>query len=151
MPLQAATVAVMQAAPPTALAVEPDEVLADPVLEARARDISKELRCVVCQNQSIDDSNAELAKDLRIIVRERLVAGDDDQAVLDYLVDRYGDFVLYDPPFNARTYLIWLVPVGLAVLALVVLSLLWRRAQVRGDEEADGDLQRKAAAFLQEE
>lgn len=97
-------------------AVLPDEQLADPVLEARAREISKELRCVVCQNQSIDDSDATLAHDLRVIVREQLVAGKSNEEVKSYLVDRYGHYVLLRPPFNAETWLLWLGP--LLVLAL---------------------------------
>ena len=99
-----------------ALAVQPDEVLKDPVLEHRAREISSGLRCLVCQNQSIDDSDAQLAKDLRLLVRERLVAGDSDQAVRDYLVQRYGEFVLLKPTFKAHNLLLWLTPV--LVLAL---------------------------------
>jgi cytochrome c-type biogenesis protein CcmH len=91
-------------------AVLPDEMLTDLVLEARARDISKNLRCLVCQNQSIDDSDADLARDLRIIVRERLVAGDSDGAVIGFVVDRYGDFVLLNPPFKASTYVLWIGP-----------------------------------------
>jgi cytochrome c-type biogenesis protein CcmH len=89
------------AAPAPAWAVNPSEVLADKVLETRARDISKELRCLVCQNQSIDDSDADLARDLRVLVRDRLVAGDTDQAVIEYVVSRYGDFVLLRPPVKA--------------------------------------------------
>lgn len=100
-------------------AVEPDEILEDPALEARARNLSLELRCLVCQNQSIDDSNAPLARDLRIIVRERLKAGDSDQEVLNFIVSRYGEFVLLRPPFNARTLLLWLTP------ALALLAALW--------------------------
>lgn len=104
-----------------ALAVEPDEILPDPKLEARARDISAELRCLVCQNQSIDDSNAPLAKDLRLLVRERLKAGDSDRQVHDYVVARYGDFVLLKPPFGLSTLLLWLAPLlGLAAAALAV-------------------------------
>lgn len=93
-----------------AAAVEPDEMLDDPVLEERAREISKSLRCLVCQNQSIDDSNAELARDLRVLVRERLVAGDTDAEVIDYVVARYGEFVLLKPPFSARNALLWASP-----------------------------------------
>ncbi len=93
-----------------AFAVEPSEMLKDPVLEARARSISRELRCLVCQNQSIDESNADLAHDLRLIVRERLTAGDSDDQVKAYLVARYGDFVLLDPPFKAKTLLLWCGP-----------------------------------------
>jgi cytochrome c-type biogenesis protein CcmH len=100
----------------TARAVTPDEQLADPKLEARARALSQELRCVVCQNQSIDDSAAPLAHDLRMILRERLAAGDSDKQAVDYLVRRYGDFVLLRPPFQADTVALWLGP--LAVLLL---------------------------------
>jgi cytochrome c-type biogenesis protein CcmH len=101
-------------------AVEPDEVLADPALEARARTISQELRCLVCQNQSIDDSNAALAKDLRLIVRERLRAGDSDAAVLAFVEARYGEFVLLRPKLNAHTLLLWLAPLLLLVATAVV-------------------------------
>ena len=95
-----------------AFAVEPDEVLSDPVLEVRARALSKELRCMVCQNQSIDDSEAPLARDLRILVRERLQAGDSDRQVIDFLVARYGEFVLLRPRFSSHTALLWLGPAG---------------------------------------
>lgn len=105
----AVLVAVLLAGP--ALAVLPDERLADPVLESRARDISRNLRCLVCQNQSIDESEADLARDLRLLVRERLVAGDSDAEVVDFLVDRYGDYVLLKPPFKASTALLWGAPV----------------------------------------
>ena len=103
-------------------AVEPNEMLKDPALEARARTISQEIRCVVCQNQSIDDSNAEIAHDLRVIVRERLLAGDTDRQVKDYLTARYGDYLLLDPPFRAKTLVLWLGPglillIGIAVIA----------------------------------
>ncbi len=98
--------ALLIAAP--ALAVQPDEMLADPALEARARAISKEVRCLVCRNESIDDSNAELARDLRLLVRERLTAGDSDAEVLGYLVERYGEFVLLKPIFSAANALLWL-------------------------------------------
>ena len=93
-----------------AQAVEPSERLADSALETRARALSKELRCLVCQNQSIDESNADLAHDLRVLLRQRLVAGDTDQQVLDYIAARYGMFVLLDPPFEPVTYLLWLAP-----------------------------------------
>ncbi len=91
-------------------AVEPGEVLKDPALEARARALSAELRCMVCQNQSIDDSEAPLAADIRVLLRQRLVAGDTDQQVTDYLVDRYGEFILLKPPFNWHTLILWAVP-----------------------------------------
>ncbi|MCH7806762.1 MAG: cytochrome c-type biogenesis protein CcmH [Proteobacteria bacterium] len=93
-----------------AWAVEPDEQLDDPVLEERARDISQQLRCVVCQNQSIDESTAPLARDLRLIIRERLVAGDSNKEVVTFVVDRYGDFVLLRPPFQGDTYVLWFGP-----------------------------------------
>lgn len=113
-----------------AFAVEPDEILDDPVLEARARALSAELRCVVCQNESIDSSNASVARDLRILVRERLVAGDTDAEVLDHVVARYGDFVLFRPPWKPVTYALWLGPalVGLIGFVAVVLVLARRRA-----------------------
>ena len=105
-----------------ALAVQPDEVLDDSALEARARAISAELRCLVCQNQSIDDSDAPLARDLRILVRERLQAGDSDGEVRSYLVDRYGEFVLLRPTFSARNLFLWLTPlVALALGAFLAL------------------------------
>ena len=114
-----------------AAAVEPGEMLADPVLERRARDISKNLRCLVCQNQSIDDSNAGLARDLRILVRERLVLGDSDTAVIRYIVDRYGDYVLLDPPFKGSTYVLWIGPgVIFACGAFAVFLFLRRRRTV---------------------
>ena len=101
-----------------AQAVMPDEMLKDPVLESRAREISQNLRCLVCQNQSIDDSNAPLAKDLRVIVRERLTAGDSNEQVVGYVVRRYGNYVLLKPPFQGDTALLWLLPFILMVLAL---------------------------------
>jgi cytochrome c-type biogenesis protein CcmH len=122
-----------------AFAVQPDEVLKDPALEARAREISKELRCLVCQNQSIDDSNAALARDLRVLVRERLVAGDDDGSVLSYITARYGDYVLLRPPFKASTYVLWIGPVVVLLLGGLGAALFLRgrnRAARAGDTEA---------------
>ena len=111
-----------------AFAVQPDEVLKDPALERRARDISSELRCLVCQNQSIDDSDAPLAKDLRIVVRDRLQAGDSDRQVRDFVVQRYGEFVLLKPAFGLHTALLWLGPVlVLSVGAAGLLLTLSRR------------------------
>jgi cytochrome c-type biogenesis protein CcmH len=95
---------------PIAYAVQPDEIMSDPAREARARDLSRELRCMVCQNQSIDDSEAPLARDLRLLVRERIAAGDSDAQVLDFLVARYGEFVLLKPRLEPHTYLLWLLP-----------------------------------------
>jgi cytochrome c-type biogenesis protein CcmH len=94
----------------SAHAVQPDEIMSDPVKETRARDLSRELRCMVCQNQSIDDSEAPLARDLRLLVRERIAAGDSNSQVLDFLVARYGEFVLLKPRFEQQTLLLWLVP-----------------------------------------
>ena len=110
-----------------ALAVEPSEVLDDPVLESRAREISKGLRCLVCQNQSIDDSDASLARDLRVLVRERLTAGDSDQAVVDYVVSRYGDFVLLRPPLKMSTVVLWAGPGVIALLGLIAFIAFLRR------------------------
>ena len=115
-----------------AFAVNPDEVLTDPALEARARTLSSQLRCMVCQNQSIDDSDAPLARDLRILVRERLVAGDDDKAVVDFVVARYGDFVLLRPPFNARTLLLWGAPF---LILFAGVAFVWRCGRQRMGEE----------------
>ena len=121
---------------PAAYAVQPDEIMADPGKEARARDLSRELRCMVCQNQSIDDSEAPLARDLRLLVRERIAAGDSDNQVIDFLVARYGEFVLLKPRFNPHTLLLWLLP----PLALVGGGLaLWtynRRRVIVGTEAA---------------
>ncbi len=108
-------------------AVEPDEVLPDPTLEARARTISEGLRCLVCQNQSIDDSEAPLAKDLRILVRERLKAGDSDQQVIDFIVSRYGEFVLLKPRFEAHTLLLWFATPAVFLLAILLIALAYRR------------------------
>ncbi|MBT5108002.1 MAG: cytochrome c-type biogenesis protein CcmH [Rhodospirillaceae bacterium] len=108
-------------------AVQPDERLADPVLEARARDLSKGIRCLVCQNQSIDDSNADLARDLRILLRERLTAGDSDKQILDFLVARYGDFVLLKPPMKASTYALWFGPLAVFIGAVIGLVVFFRR------------------------
>jgi cytochrome c-type biogenesis protein CcmH len=115
-----------------ALAVQPDEVLSDPALEARARVLSKELRCMVCQNQSIDDSDAPLARDLRILVRERLQAGDSDAQVIDFLVARYGEFVLLKPRLSWHTALLWLGPAAVLLIGAFGLLLVARRYRGRG-------------------
>jgi cytochrome c-type biogenesis protein CcmH len=116
-----------------ALAVQPDEILADPALESRARALSSELRCMVCQNQSIDDSDAPLARDLRILVRERLQAGDSDKKVLDFLAARYGEFVLLKPRFSERTAFLWLAPaVILLIGGITVLLASQRKRAVHG-------------------
>jgi cytochrome c-type biogenesis protein CcmH len=125
-------------ATPAAAAVDPAEMLADPALEARAREIGKELRCLVCQNQSIDDSDADLARDLRQVVRERLLAGDSDAEVLRWIEDRYGAFVLLRPPVEPATWLLWFGPPALLVTAAIGIVLLRRRgAPARGPAELD--------------
>ncbi len=134
-------------------AVEPGEMLKDPALEARARKISQELRCVVCQNQSIDDSNAPLAHDLRVIVRERLAAGDGDAQVLAFVEARYGEFVLLRPRFKLQTLLLWLTP--LLLLAGAVL-FLWRArrqlpAAVSAPPPLSADEQRRLDALLRQD
>jgi cytochrome c-type biogenesis protein CcmH len=110
-----------------AFAVQPDEMLKDPALEARARTLSRELRCMVCQNETIDDSDAPLARDLRLLVRERLKAGDSDRQVLDFLVARYGEFVLLKPPLSEHTLLLWLAPLLVLMLGGVAILIGWRR------------------------
>ena len=122
-----ATALVMAIGGPSVQAVEPSERLADPALETRARTLSKELRCLVCQNQSIDESNADLAHDLRVVLRQRLVAGDTDRQIRDYVSARYGIFVLLDPPFAPVTYLLWLTPPLLVLGAGTLLLIRARR------------------------
>ena len=114
-------------APTAALAVEPDEILKNPQLEARARHLSEELRCMVCQNQSIDDSAAPLARDLRLLVRERLTAGDSDHEVLNYLVARYGEFVLLKPRFELQNLLLWGLPPFALLAGMIALFVTARR------------------------
>ena len=118
-------------------AVQPDEIMSDPAREARARDLSRELRCMVCQNQSIDDSEAPLAKDLRLLVRERIAAGDSDAQVIDFLVARYGEFVLLKPRLNSHTWLLW----SLTPLALLAGGIaLWMHGRRRGRSGAEQDI-----------
>jgi len=124
--LFAVVIAVLAWAAP-AWAVQPDEMLPDPALEARARNLSRELRCMVCQNQSIDDSDAPLARDLRILVRDRLKGGDSDRQVIDFLTVRYGDFVLLKPPVRPATYVLWFGPPAVLALGGVGALLYIRR------------------------
>jgi len=138
-------------------AVQPDEVLPDAMLEQRARHLSRELRCMVCQNQSIDDSDAPLARDLRLLVRERLKAGDSDQQVLDFLTVRYGDFVLLRPPLNWRTALLWGMPLGTLIVGGVVAFITVRRHRRNSSTEGSAnhampltlDEEARIAALLQ--
>jgi cytochrome c-type biogenesis protein CcmH len=113
-----------------AFAVEPDEMLSDPALEARARALSQGLRCLVCQNESIDDSGAPLAHDIRVLVRERIKAGDSDQQVIDFLVARYGEFVLLKPPLSWNTAALWGLPPGLLLVGIAVMIVMARRRAV---------------------
>jgi cytochrome c-type biogenesis protein CcmH len=138
----------------SAYAVQPDEIMADPAKEARARDLSRELRCMVCQNQSIDDSEAPLARDLRLLVRERIAAGDSDSQVIDFLVARYGEFVLLKPRLEPHTLLLWLVPP--LVLAGGGLAL-WLHSRRRSRSAAEAvsaltpDEQARLAALMSDE
>ena len=128
-------IALMLAVP--AFAVEPDEVLQDPALETRAREISKGLRCLVCRNESIDDSNASLAKDLRILVRERLVEGDSDAEVIDFVVDRYGEYVLLKPTTGGANVLLWIAGPAMLLVALGIGAVYVRGRRAAGDAPTD--------------
>jgi len=142
-----------------ALAVQPDEIMKDPAQEARARVLSKQLRCMVCQNQSIDDSDAPLARDLRILVRERLEAGDSNPQVLEFLVQRYGEFVLLRPRLHWRTALLWLAPPLLLIGGGLALFLMARRRSQTGAADAavpqggalTADEQRRLAGLVKPE
>jgi cytochrome c-type biogenesis protein CcmH len=131
-----------------AFAVQPDEIMPDPAKEARARELSRELRCMVCQNQSIDDSEAPLARDLRLLVRERIAAGDSDGQVIDFLVARYGEFVLLKPRFEGHTLLLWLLP---PFVLLGGALALWahQRRRTKAAEEGTSGLSAEEEARLQ--
>jgi cytochrome c-type biogenesis protein CcmH len=138
----------------SAYAVQPDEIMADPAKEARARDLSRELRCMVCQNQSIDDSEAPLARDLRLLVRERIAAGDSDSQVIDFLVARYGEFVLLKPRLEPHTLLLWLVPPLVLAGGGLALWLLSRRRSRSAAEAASAltpDEQARLAVLMSDE
>ena len=134
---------------PRALAVQPDEILSDSTQETRARTLSKELRCMVCQNQSIDDSDAPLARDLRVLVRERLQAGDADQQVIDFLIARYGEFVLLRPRFSSRTAVLWLTPLGVLVIGALGLAMVSRRRGAASEANLTPQEQARLAEILQ--
>jgi cytochrome c-type biogenesis protein CcmH len=137
-----------------ALAVQPDEMLSDPALEARARALGQDLRCLVCQNQSIDDSDADLAHDLRVLLRQRLAAGDSDAQAKQYLVDRYGDYVLLKPPFKLTTLALWLGPLLLLLLAGAAGWSFYRRRPVGPDfagRPLDSTEATKLSALLRED
>lgn len=136
-----------------AAAVLPEEQLDDPVLEARARELSKSLRCVVCQNQTIDDSDAALAADLRVALRERLLAGDTDEEAIAWLVERYGDYVLLKPPMNAGTMALWLGPLAIVLLGGVGVGLYWRARSPTADlapTPLDATEHKRLAALMKE-
>jgi cytochrome c-type biogenesis protein CcmH len=147
---RAVTLAALSAGVTPAWAVRPDEMLSDPALEARARTLSRELRCLVCQNESIDDSNADLAHDLRVLVRDRISAGDTDQQALGYIVARYGEFVLLKPRFDLRNAVLWGTPVVLLLAGGLFMFLGARRRRSPGSplsakekEELDAILSRR--------
>jgi len=144
--------AMLALAATAALAVDPGERLADPSLEARARTLSGELRCLVCQNQSIDDSNADLAHDLRVLIRERLTAGDSDPQVLQFMVRRYGDFILLRPPVQADTYVLWFGPFALFLIggAGLFYQLRKRRRSV-SETELTPEAEQRATALLNDD
>ena len=136
----------------SALAVQPEEMLKDPKLEARARDLSRELRCMVCQNQSIDDSDAPLAKDLRLLVRERLKSGDSDREVVDFIVARYGEFVLLKPRLSRETALLWFATPAVFATALLLIWLAYRRARAgtKGPAPLSASEKRRLKGLLDE-
>lgn len=143
---------VLLAVLPARAAIGPDEILSDKAMEARAREITKQLRCLVCQNQSIDDSNAPLARDLRLLVRERLKAGDSDAATLAYVVARYGDFVLLRPPVKATTWLLWFGPLALLLGGALFLWTRVRRKHAAPAAPAplSEDERKKLAAIMEQ-
>ncbi len=132
-----------------AFAVQPDEILDDPALEARARDISQGLRCLVCRNENIDDSNADLARDLRLLVRERLVAGDSNEEVVDYIVDRYGEYVLLKPTLRGANLILWIAGPAMLLLALGI-GGVYIRSRRRSTEPAASPLSASERARLKQ-
>lgn len=139
---------VLLAAAPVA-AVQPDEILADPALEARARDLSKDLRCLVCRNENIDESNADLARDLRLLVRERLVAGDSDDEVIDFVVDRYGEYVLLRPRASGSNWLLWAAGPAMFLIAAGT-ALVFLRGRARAAAPGEAQLSAEEQARLDE-
>ena len=146
------TLAIILSLPLNAPAIEPSEILQNPQLEARARNLSQNIRCLVCQNQSIDDSNASLAKDLRKIVREQLVSGASDNEIYDFLIARYGDFVLLRPPIKVTTYVLWYGPLFIffAGLLLSVLFLI-RRKRIMPEEPLSPEEQEELSSLINRE
>jgi cytochrome c-type biogenesis protein CcmH len=153
MPLRARLAAALTAlglllAPGATLAVEPDEKLADPEQEQRARELSEQIRCLVCQNESIDESNADLAKDLRLLVRERIEEGQSNEQIKDYLTDRYGDFVLLKPPMKPETYVLWYGPGAVVAFGVIGVAVYFRR-RAKQAEKAQPTLTREEERRLQ--
>lgn len=144
-----AVAGVLALMPVASAAVQPDEVLADPALESRARELSKGLRCLVCRNESIDESNADLARDLRLLVRERLQAGDSDDEVIDFVVDRYGEFVLLKPQTTGSNLLLWLAGPAMLLVGFGIGAAYIRRRQATPEPQDDA-LSADEAARLQE-
>lgn len=136
--------------PVQSYAVNPDEVLSDPALEQRARNLSAKLRCLVCQNQSIDDSDASLAKDLRVLLRNRLVSGDSDTQVMDYIVSRYGEFVLLQPRFGVQTFILWSLPVFLILLGAFLAFFKIRKKPAIANAQLSAEEQEKIKKLLTE-
>ena len=135
----------------SAYAVTPDEMLGDPALEARARALSAELRCMICQNQSIDDSDAPLAHDLRVLLRERILAGDTDEQVIDFLVARYGEFILLKPRFSTHTFLLWSAPIGALIIGAGGIAFaLFRRRTLLPRPELTPEEQERLASLVGE-
>lgn len=135
----------------SAFAVLPDEILSDASLEARARNLSQEIRCLVCQNETIDDSNASLARDLRILIRDRLKRGDTDDQVRQFIVSRYGEFVLLKPPFSKNTVLLWSSPFGVLILALIILFACWHNRSSTQPQPLNEKEQRDLEKILKRE
>ena len=140
--------AILLGATQMALAVEPSEMLKNPALEARAEAIGKQLRCMVCQNESIEDSGADLAHDLRVLIRERLAAGDSDAQTIKYVTDRYGAFVLLKPPIEPATYLLWFSPFAILILGAAGAWFYVRRRPIPPDEPLDLDQRRQLERLL---
>jgi len=136
-------------ASPVAMAVQPDEILSDPALESRAREVSRELRCLVCRNESIDESNAGLAKDLRLLVRERIVAGDSNDQVIDFVVDRYGEYVLLNPTTKGANWILWGAG-PLMLLAALIMAALYLRRRSQSDAPQEAALNTEEQARLRE-
>ena len=148
LPLAVSALLLLLAVAQPALAIQPGEMLSDPRLEARARTIDRELRCLVCQNENIDDSEADLAHDLRLLVRRRVLAGDSNDQVKQYIVARYGDYVLLKPPFDVETYLLWFAPVLLLLGGAGIAFAFYRNRDRAGPQPLSAEDEARLAALL---